>query len=131
MVRQDVQRIKQVLANILSNAVKYSVKGVIKIDVKSMQTVECGLRFCIKIRDQGVGIKDISNLGQMFKQLDVKDNVNQNGIGFGLTISKMIIEKLGGCIKIKNNSCKTLNPDRSTNTATFKKEPAAGLTVEI
>lgn len=67
----------------------------------------------------------------MFKQLDVKDNVNQNGIGFGLTISKMIIEKLGGCIKIKNNSCKTLNTDRSTNTATFKKEPAAGLTVEI
>ena len=78
-----------------------------------------------------MGIKDISTLGQMFKQLDVKDNVNQNGIGFGLTISKMIIEKLGGCIKIKNNSCKKLNPDRSTNTATFKKEPTAGLTVEI
>ena len=87
-----MQRLKQVLANILSNAVKYSVKGVIKIDVRSMQTVDSSLRFCIKIRDQGVGIKDISALGQMFKQLDVKDNVNQNGIGFGLTVSKMIIE---------------------------------------
>ena len=87
-----MQRLKQVLANILSNAVKYSVKGVIKIDVRSMQTVDSGLRFCIKIRDQGVGIKDISALGQMFKQLDVKDNVNQNDIGFGLTVSKMIIE---------------------------------------
>lgn len=39
----------------------------------------------------------------MFKILDVKDNVNQNGIGFGLTISKMVIEKLGGSLTIKNN----------------------------
>lgn len=39
----------------------------------------------------------------MFKILDVKDSVNQNGIGFGLTISKMIIEKLGGSLSIKSN----------------------------
>jgi C4-dicarboxylate-specific signal transduction histidine kinase len=42
----------------------------------------------------------------MFKNLDIKDNVNQNGIGFGLTISKMIIEKLGGELIVKNNSKK-------------------------
>lgn len=52
----------------------------------------------IKVRDQGIGIKDPSLIGQLFKQLDLKDNVNQNGIGFGLTISKMIIEKLGGSL---------------------------------
>lgn len=39
----------------------------------------------------------------MFKLLDVKDSVNQNGIGFGLTISKMLIEKLGGQLGIKSN----------------------------
>lgn len=43
-------------------------------------------------------------IGKMFKQLNVKDNVNQNGIGFGLTISKMIIEQLGGRLKINNHS---------------------------
>jgi len=49
----------------------------------------------------------------MFKQLNVKENVNQNGIGFGLTISKMIIEQLGGELKIKNHGedCKPDNPD--------------------
>lgn len=54
----------------------------------------------------------------MFKLLEVKDSVNQNGIGFGLTISKMIIEKLGGSLSIKSNS---------KNGA----ESAAGLTVTI
>jgi C4-dicarboxylate-specific signal transduction histidine kinase len=39
----------------------------------------------------------------MFTQLEIKDNVNQNGIGFGLTISKMIIEKIGGSLSIKTN----------------------------
>ena len=50
--------------------------------------------------DEGIGIQDINLLGRMFMKLEVKDNVNQNGIGFGLTISKMIIEHLGGSLKI-------------------------------
>lgn len=40
----------------------------------------------------------------MFKQLDVVNNVNQNGIGFGLTISKMIVEKLGGNMRFRNHT---------------------------
>lgn len=40
----------------------------------------------------------------MFTQLSIKDKVNQNGIGFGLTISKMIIESLGGIMKVKNHT---------------------------
>jgi C4-dicarboxylate-specific signal transduction histidine kinase len=56
------------------------------------------------VRDQGIGIKgDIEKLGHMFTQLEIKDNVNQNGIGFGLSISKMIIEKIGGSLSIKTN----------------------------
>ena len=57
----------------------------------------------IQIKDQGIGMKDPSSIGHMFKRLEVKDNVNQNGIGFGLTISKMIMEGLGGTLSLKNN----------------------------
>jgi signal transduction histidine kinase len=52
----------------------------------------------ITVRDHGIGLKHPENIGKMFTQLDVKDNVNQNGIGFGLTISKLLVEKLGGSI---------------------------------
>jgi len=52
----------------------------------------------IIVRDQGIGLKHPEYIGRMFTQLDVKDNVNQNGIGFGLTISKLLVEKLGGTI---------------------------------
>lgn len=47
----------------------------------------------------------------MFNKLDVKDNVNQNGIGFGLTITKMIVEQLGGSIIFRNHT----NFDKAKN----------------
>ncbi len=101
-----MERIKQVMANLISNSIKYSVKGTITLEVHSLHTLDGGRRIQIKVRDQGIGIKGdlLKTLGHMFTQLEVKDNVNQSGIGFGLTISKMIIEKIGGTLSIKTNS---------------------------
>ena len=47
---------------------------------------------------------DTAVIGKLFNQLSVKDNVNQNGIGFGLTISKLIVEKLGGKMIFRNHT---------------------------
>jgi len=58
----------------------------------------------ISVRDSGIGLKDSDVIGKMFTKLDVKDNVNQNGIGFGLTISKMIVENLGGTMRFVNHT---------------------------
>lgn len=56
------------------------------------------------MRDQGIGFKNPNLIGKMFTQLDVVNNVNQNGIGFGLTISRMIVEKLGGHMRFRNHT---------------------------
>jgi len=50
-----------------------------------------------------MGAADPAALGHMFKQLDIKDNVNQNGTGFGLTITKLLIKNLGGRLIAKEN----------------------------
>ena len=112
----DQTRLEQVLSNLIQNSIKYSYEGVIFIkarcvysdtdsqdgkdsqDKSRMKTLE------ISVRDQGIGLKDPATIGKMFNQLDVKDNVNQNGIGFGLTITKMIVEQLGGTISFKNHT---------------------------
>lgn len=53
-----------------------------------------------KITDQGVGLQQKSLKGEMFSQLEVKNNVNQNGIGFGLAITKILLENIHGEIRI-------------------------------
>ena len=74
----------------------------------------------IRVRDQGIGLKNSDDIGKMFNKLDVKDNVNQNGIGFGLTITKMIVEQLGGTIKFRNHT----NFDKEKNSIkTFQNQP--------
>jgi signal transduction histidine kinase len=45
----------------------------------------------IEIRDTGHGIEKLHSVGQFFGNLDIVENVNQNGIGFGITISKKLI----------------------------------------
>lgn len=102
-IKQDLLRLQQVMANLISNSIKYSTRGVIQIKGESFISVEGKRMFKVKVRDQGIGIKDTSLIGQMFSQLQLKDNVNQNGIGFGLTISKMIMQKLGGTLVIESN----------------------------
>ena len=81
---------------------RYSYDGTIKLSAK-MIVWKNDIALQLKVKDQGVGISDMNNIGKMFSILSIKDKVNQSGIGFGLTISSMIVEKLGGVFEIKNN----------------------------
>lgn len=98
----DAIRIKQVLINILGNAVKFTKEGYIKllVDYEKLDNEKCKIIF--KIEDTGIGIKkyDIMKLFDAFTQVDVKKNRMIMGTGLGLAISKNLCELMDGDITV-------------------------------
>ena len=99
----DENRVKQVLINILGNAVKYTKEGFIRLDVSGMQQGKT-LRLTFRIQDSGVGIKDedFSKLFELFSRVDTKRNRNVVGTGLGLSITKQLCEMMNGSISVKS-----------------------------
>ncbi|TNV83858.1 hypothetical protein FGO68_gene3883 [Halteria grandinella] len=97
----DQKRIKQVLFNLLGNAYKFTFKGGIEIRVEYYPTTQI---LETSIIDTGVGMseKDLKKLFQFFGKLEKDKDINKNGMGLGLNISKMIIKQLGGNIEVKS-----------------------------
>ncbi|GFO70806.1 hypothetical protein GMLC_43850 [Geomonas limicola] len=103
LVLGDQVRLVQVLTNLTSNAVKFTEKGQVALEV----TAGCGaagreLRFLVS--DTGIGIPAESRwqLFQPFTQLDVSHSRRFGGTGLGLAISKDIVERLGGSIEVES-----------------------------
>lgn len=94
-IKTDPQRVTQVLSNFVNNAIKFTEKGSITI---SYQKANGNLRVCVQ--DTGVGIDD-KNRVRIFERF-VKVNDFKQGTGLGLTISKTIIENLGGLIGVNS-----------------------------
>lgn len=105
-VISDERRIEQILLNILSNAIKFSEKGDVRIKVSVKDDV-----LVTQIIDQGIGIdlKDINKLFMPFMQLKGGLNRKHEGTGLGLAISKNLIEKLGGTIQVESELGKGSN----------------------
>jgi PAS domain S-box-containing protein len=102
----DATRIRQVLTNLMSNAVKFTERGSIKVSV----TVEDGAseseprRLFIEVADTGIGIPAgrIDRLFQPFRQVDASTNRRFGGTGLGLSISKQLVEMMGGGITFQS-----------------------------
>ncbi len=95
-LQSDAARLNQVLANLLSNAAKFSPEnGQIKVTVK-----KSGPSARVEIRDQGTGIPEEfqQRIFQKFAQADTSLTRPRGGTGLGLSISKAIVEQLGGTI---------------------------------
>lgn len=101
----DELRIKQILLNILGNAVKFTKRGYVKFKLSFTYNSDCSKAiFHNEISDTGIGIKpeDIDKLFNSFNRVDTKKNRNLEGTGLGLTISKSLIEKMGGNIRVES-----------------------------
>ncbi|MBP5623235.1 MAG: response regulator, partial [Lachnospiraceae bacterium] len=99
----DDIRIKQVLVNILNNAVKYTEKGYVNIDVSYEKNGgECTVFFTIK--DSGIGIKeeDIPQLFEKFDRFDMNKNKTIEGTGLGLAIVKSLLSMMNGTIDVES-----------------------------
>lgn len=100
IVTGDVNRIRQVLVNLLDNAIKFTSQGVILVSVKqfSVDTEIYELQF--SVTDTGIGIPAdrMTRLFQPFSQVDMSSTRKYGGVGLGLAISKRLIELMGGQI---------------------------------
>jgi len=100
----DASRIKQILINILGNAVKFTKEGFIKLTVES-QPLDADIQQLIfKVQDTGIGIRqeDIGKLFEIFNQVDTKKNRAVQGTGLGLAISKDLCELMNGSIDVES-----------------------------
>lgn len=101
----DDGRIKQILINILSNAVKFTKKGYVRVYITGTAgRTEDEEMLIITVRDTGCGIreKDLSKIFEDFRQVDSKRNRSAGGTGLGLAIVKHLVELMEGTIKVES-----------------------------
>jgi CheY-like chemotaxis protein len=103
-LRGDPSRLRQVLLNLLGNAIKFTEKGFVRlrVDAKSSSSQECELHF--EVADTGVGLtqEQQSRLFRPFTQADNSTTRRFGGTGLGLAITKQIVELLGGQVGVSS-----------------------------
>ena len=100
----DEVRVTQVITNILTNAAKYTEKGMVtfSVDVEAMDDTEIRLR--VSIEDTGIGMReeDLDKLFSAFTRLDEKKNRNIEGTGLGMNIVARLLEQMGSKIEVES-----------------------------
>ena len=100
----DPIRIRQILINLVGNAIKFTDKGNVTISVKQLKTTSNTISLNFSIEDTGIGIPEekIKDLFKSFSQVDSSTTRKHGGTGLGLSISKKLVTMMGGEIKVKS-----------------------------
>lgn len=100
----DEHRLRQIIINLVNNAIKFTDRGFVKVSVKSKKIDEETVQIYFSVQDTGIGIReeDLPKLFGSFQQVDVKKNHKKEGTGLGLAISKQLVELMKGSIGIKS-----------------------------
>ncbi len=118
-VKGDDNRLRQILLNLVGNAIKFTEHGGVRIEVTLMKGVTLEVdgasdsavssegapdRIQISIRDTGIGMKEdaLEKIFEQFNQADSTLSRKYGGTGLGLAISKSLIERMGGAIEVKS-----------------------------
>ena len=100
----DIGRVKQIIINIMGNAMKFTHEGMITLTASWQRQEEDTGRLLISVADTGIGIRqeDIPKLFHSFEQVDMRKNRGVEGTGLGLSISKLLVENMGGSIEVQS-----------------------------
>lgn len=105
LVKGDGQRIQQVLNCLLSNAIKFTADGSVRVKITSMDMGDSDkVKIRMAVADTGIGISEanMSKLFIRFSQVDSSDTRRYGGSGLGLVITKQIVELMGGEIQVQS-----------------------------
>ncbi len=102
VVRGDSLRLKQILGNLVSNAVKFTERGIVAVKIDCLRKEEGRIELKVSVRDTGVGIaKDkAATLFSPYTQAESSTSAKYGGTGLGLSISKQLVELMGGEIGV-------------------------------
>ena len=107
MMIGDVGRIRQIVTNLLGNAVKFTEQGHVYVNVSSQgQTGATGThRLRFEVKDTGIGIPEdkLETIFEKFSQVDASSSRKHEGTGLGLAIASSLVELMGGSIGVKSS----------------------------
>ncbi|MGE4318454.1 MAG: PAS domain S-box protein [Deferribacterales bacterium] len=104
----DSSKLRQVLLNLVGNAVKFTDKGFVKVTISTEDEQNGRLTLIIDVEDTGIGIpeNEFENIFQPFRQRTGHNQQRYGGTGLGLSISKKLVEMMGGRISLKSRQDK-------------------------
>ncbi len=103
-LRGDEGRIRQVLINLLNNALKFTRQGSVSLKAYGEYVDDDKYKMCFEVSDTGIGIKqeDMEHIYESFQQLDMNINRKVEGTGLGLAITKNLVQLMNGDIQVES-----------------------------
>lgn len=100
----DEIRIQQIITNLLTNAIKYTPRGSVKMSISGESIDLENMNLIIKVADTGIGIQeeDKNKLFDTFSRLEHQKNLAIEGTGLGLTITKRLVDLMDGSISVES-----------------------------
>ncbi len=104
----DLSRLRQVMLNLLGNAVKFTQRGYIRVNLRCLEVTEANCLFTISVEDTGIGISEEAQekIFHKFSQADASATRRYGGTGLGLAISKSLVEMMGGTLTLQSQEGK-------------------------
>lgn len=100
----DPNRLRQILNNLISNAIKFTIRGEVMLMIKVIKVTKEDAELVFSVKDTGIGIEknDMDRLFQSFSQIENSYTRQFGGTGLGLVISKQLLEMMGGTIEVES-----------------------------